>query len=211
MRKILIVWVCAAGAIVFANAQPAPISPPPLPSATATVTPTPESQTERAIRNKLKKHFSFTIDDHDVATDQGRDRHKGADEIPEFVLPIVGIVFLSIFGAPVLIVAVILFFGSTRSRMQHKTIRMLVEKGQPVPAELLAPPTPSVRQRSDMRRGVIWTTMGAGVMLFLGAVNEWEGGAWALGLIPFFVGLGFLLVWKLERGKTGGDKTPPLP
>jgi hypothetical protein len=111
----------------------------------------------------------------------------------------------------VLIVAVILYFGFSRSRMQHRTIRMLVEKGQPVPAELLAPPAPAVRQRSDMRRGVVLSMVGLGLMVWLGAVNDWAGGFWSLGLIPFLIGLGYLLVWKLEGGKAKADNPPPLP
>ena len=42
----------------------------------------------------------------------------------------------------VLIVAVILYFGFSKNRMMHRTIRMMVEKGQEVPAALLAPPPP---------------------------------------------------------------------
>jgi len=122
------------------------------------------------------------------------------------VVPLVAIVFLTIFGAPVLIVAVILYFGFSKSRMTHRTIRMMVEKGQPVPPELLAPPAPAQHQRSDMRRGVVLVMVGLGLTLFLGAVNDWEGGAWALGIIPFLIGVGYLLVWKLERKK---DVPPP--
>jgi len=84
---------------------------------------------------------------------------------------------------------------------------MMVEKGQPVPAELLAPHTRAVRQRSDVRRGVIWTMIGLGAMIFFGAVNDWEGGVWSIGLIPFLIGLGYLLVWKLE----GKKDVPPPP
>ena len=84
---------------------------------------------------------------------------------------------------------------------------MMVEKGQPVPEALLNPP-PAQRQRSDMRRGVVLVMVGLGIMLFLGAVNNWENGAWALGIIPFVVGAGYLLVWKLEAKK---DNPPPLP
>ena len=122
-------------------------------------------------------------------------------------IPIVAIVFLSIFGAPVLIVIMIGLFTLLVSRMRQRTIRMMVEKGQPIPAELLAPAVRSVRRRSDVRRGVIWTMVGLGVMIFFGAVNDWEGGAWALGLIPFLIGLGYLLVWKLE----GKNNVPPPP
>jgi hypothetical protein len=84
---------------------------------------------------------------------------------------------------------------------------MMVEKGQPVPEALLNPP-PAHRQRSDLRRGIVLTMVGLGLLVFLGAINDWEGGAWSLGLIPFLIGAGYLLVWKLDAKK---DNPPPLP
>ena len=126
------------------------------------------------------------------------------------VIPLVGIVFLTIFGAPVLIVIAIGLFALSISRSRQRTIRMMVEKGQPVPAELLAPHTKEVRQRSDVRRGVVWTMIGLGAMIFFGAVNDWEGGVWSIGLIPFLIGLGYLMVWKLE-GKKNVPPPPPAP
>jgi hypothetical protein len=158
------------------------------------------------MERKHKKHFNLTIDGND-GEESGHISHSGED-IPEAVIPLVGIIMLIVFGAPVLIVAVIMYFGFSKNRMMHKTIRMMVEKGQEVPAALLAPPPPAVRQRSDMRRGVILLTVGLGLMLFFAAVNDWEGGAWAIGVIPFVIGLGYLLVWKLEGKK---DNPPPLP
>jgi len=53
--------------------------------------------------------------------------------------------------------------------------------------------------------------VGLGLMLFFGAVNSWEGGAWAIGVIPFVIGLGYLLVWKLEAGGTKNEVPPPPP
>src|SRR5207237_8877315 len=81
----------------------------------------------------------------------------------EFVATtIVAIVFLSIFGAPVLIVIMIGIFALMGSRMRQRTIRMMVEKGQPVPAELLAAEVWHVRRRSDGGRGVVchWVCLG---------------------------------------------------
>jgi len=174
-----------------------------VPVATPTVSPasTPESEIERSIRKKQKKHFNFTIDDHDTDFEKSKD-------IPAMVIPLVGIVFLTIFGAPVLIVAVIMYFGFSKNRMMHRTIRLMVEKGQPVPPALLAPPAPAQRQRSDMRRGVVLVMIGLGLMIFLAAANDWEGGAWSIGIIPFLIGAGYLLVWKLEGKK---DNAPPVP
>jgi len=43
-------------------------------------------------------------------------------------------------------------------------------------------------------------------VVFFGAVNDWEGGAWSLGIIPFLIGLGYLLVWRLDVHKDASPK-----
>ena len=206
MKTSFIVCICwmalAAGSFAQAPTQSPTAS---APVATATVSPasTPESEIERAIRKKQKRHFNFTIGDRETDAD----RAKSSEDIPAMVIPLVGIVFLTIFGAPILIVAVIMYFGFSKNRMMHRTIQLMVEKGQPVPPALLAPPAPAQRQRSDMRRGVVLAMIGLGLMIFLAAVNGWEGGAWSIGIIPFLIGAGYLLVWKLEGKK---DNAPPV-
>ena len=209
MNKFTIIYICSLIVATGSFAQTPPVSPiASTPAATATIsaTSTPASKIEQSIRKKHKKHFGFTINDHDTDLDR-LDHGKSPDDLPGMVIPIVGIVFLTIFGAPVLIVALILYFSFSRQRALHRTVRMMVEKGQPVPEALLNPP-PAQRQRSDVRRGVVLTMIGIGVTVFLGAASEWEGGAWTLGLIPFLIGLGYLLVWKLDTKK---DNPPPLP
>ena len=188
------------------EAPTASVAPPP--SASATATSALAAKIHQRLDKKMKQkgvHFSIGDDDVDAAV---KDSGISHDDIPAIAIPIVAVVFFSIFGAPVLIVALLLYFGFSKNRMMHKTVRMMVEKGQEVPAALLAPPPPAVRQRSDMRRGVVLVMIGLGLVIFLGAVNDWEGGSWAIGIIPFLIGLGYLLVWKLEGKK---DIPPPLP
>ena len=207
----MIIYVCSLAVAISSLAQTATVSPmATAPSATVatSASSTPASKIEQSIRKKQKKHFGFTIGDHDTDLDKlDRLDHEKSGDIPEFVIPIVAIVFMTIFGAPVLIVGLILYFSFSRQRALHRTVRMMVEKGQPVPEALLNPP-PAQRQRSDVRRGVVLTMIGIGVMVFLGAASDWEGGAWTLGLIPFLIGAGYLLVWKLD---TKTDNPPPLP
>jgi hypothetical protein len=159
------------------------------------------------IHRKLEKKLGGK---HGIIIDaDGKDEDADLQQMRNLVaIPIVAIVFMSIFGAPVLIVMVIGIFALIGNRMRQRTIRMMVEKGQPVPAELLAPEVRRVRRRSDVRRGVIWTMVGLGLIIWLAAVNDWEGGAWSFGLIPFLIGLGYLIVWKLENKK---DIPPPPP
>ncbi len=216
MNRFILVSIFSLALAIssFAQAPTAsPISSPPTAATTtASVTPTasvsPSGLADK-IHQKLEKKFRGK---HGVIIggdqDEGDlDLGKSHEDIPAMVIPLVGIVFLTIFGAPVLIVGLILYFSFSRQRALHKTVQMMVEKGQPVPAALLNPP-PAQRQRSDLRRGVILTMIGVGLMVFLAAANDWEGGSWTLGLIPFLIGAGYLLVWKLDTKK---DNPPPVP
>ncbi len=225
--------------------EASPPSPPPAP---ATVT-SPAAQSpavavdedediERSIERKVRRGLSginITFGDekdkdradrrrrseHEVDQDIERRIERGIEDGALMAIPIVGIIFTTLFGAPVLIVGVIMFFSYIKARSLHKTVRMMVEKGQPVPEALFAAPHTPAKQRSDMRRGVTLLMVGLGIMLFLAAVNEFEGGAWALGLIPFMIGAGYLAIWFMEGNRitfnrsaadnTGTDTPPPLP
>jgi Domain of unknown function (DUF6249) len=233
MKKLFTLSLCSLALAIGAFAQSPSVPPPGTPavpsvsaSASATISPaesispapsaTGSPSLADKIHNKINQklnhkkgvHFNIGDDDEDTVA-----KHVADSDIPALAIPLVGIVMITIFGAPVLIVAVILYFGFSKNRMMHRTVRMMVEKGQPVPAALLNPP-PHVRKRSDMRRGVVLCMIGAGLMIFLAAVNEGEGGAWAIGVIPFLIGAGYLLVWKLEgKGdvEAKADNPPPLP
>ena len=222
MKITLVSYLCSLALSLGAYAQ----SPTPPPDSSATATPfqtaasvpaatvasviaatpavapsvapsaSPDTDTDedidRAIEKKIRKHFNLSFD-HD---------NSGSDSDASWIaLPIVFIVFLAIFGTPVMIVAVILYFSFSKNRALHKTVRMMVEKGQPVPEALLRPTEPVLRNPSDARRGIIWMMVGLGIMIFFGACNDWEGGAWSLGIIPFLVGFGYILVWKLDVRK----------
>src|SRR5262245_56652265 len=191
------------GSPAAATAATSTAAPASTPTATAS---TLSSDLADKIHRKLEKKLGGK---HGIIIENG-DKDEEADfkEMRNLVaIPIVAIVFLSIFGAPVAIVVMIGIFSIIATRMRQRTIRMMVEKGQPVPAELLAPEVRYVRRRSDVRRGVVWTMVGLGMMIFFGAVNDWEGGVWSLGLIPFLIGLGYLLIWKLDKK----DIPPPPP
>lgn len=178
------------------------------PSPSVTVSVTPDDDEDRdidsAIEKKIRKHFNLTIDGDHSKSHSGSHSGVDSDDVPWIAVPIVFIVFLCIFGLPVTIVGLIMYFSFSKSRAMHRTVRMMVEKGQPVPEALLNPP-PVIRQRSDLRRGVILLMVGAGLMVFFGAANDWEGGAWSLGIIPFLIGLGYLLVWKLDVRREGAS------
>ncbi|PYL52696.1 MAG: hypothetical protein DMF33_06360 [Verrucomicrobia bacterium] len=139
MKKSILLCICFIGFAISLLAQTptaSPIASPPTAAATTTTTSTPtatasggSSDLSDRIHQKLEKKFRGH---HGITIDTG-DKDDDADlrKLREFVsIPIVAIVFLSIFGAPVLIVILIGIFALMGSRMRQRTIRMMVEKGQ---------------------------------------------------------------------------------
>jgi hypothetical protein len=96
--------------------------------------------------------------------------------------------------APITLIGLILWYKSRKTRLIHETALRLAEKGQPVPPELFMG---ADEPFSDLRRGVVLVALGAGLALFM----VQSDGPWSLGLIPIFMGAGYLVVWKLETGK----------
>ena len=224
--------------------EASPPSPPSAPAAATTpAIPSPtvaideDEDLERSIERRVKRGLSginITFgDEKDKARAERRNRgdrsldedierriERGVEDGALMAIPIIGIIFTTLFGAPVLIVGVIMFFSYIKARSLHKTVRMMVEKGQPVPEALFAAPHTPAKQRSDMRRGVTLVMVGLGIMLFFAAVSEFEGGSWALGLIPFMIGAGYLAIWVMEGNRitfnrtandnAGTDTPPPL-
>ena len=107
-----------------------------------------------------------------------------------------------------------------RVRM-HETLRMAYEKGQPVPPELIAAmqgnadpistPLAIDRSQRDLRVGVVWLAIGLGFLAIGGAFYAGlynVGGAAetlasfaAIGAIPVFIGLAFMILAALGGGK----------
>jgi hypothetical protein len=100
------------------------------------------------------------------------------------------------------IVAMFLFFVHRSKVLRHETIRMALEKGQPLPSELL-----ETRRRtpacSDLTRGVKAVFIGVGLSLFFWFVHR---ELWPVGLVVIFVGLGHLAAHALT-----GRAAPAAP
>jgi hypothetical protein len=188
-------------------ALPATASPAASVSPAISATASPASEFADKIKQRVErkfKHgkFGITIDGDDESKAEGNsDRHSG-DDIPITVLPIAIIAILAVFGFPVAIVAVIMFSNWARNRSLHKTVRMMVEKGQPIPPALFATPAAvsaatGLRPWYDLRRGIVLMAVGVGIVMFFGISAGWDEGVWALGLIPGLIGAGYILAWRL--------------
>jgi hypothetical protein len=119
------------------------------------------------------------------------------------VLPIISV--LAVFGMPVAIVGLFVFLRHRRNRMLHETLRAMVEKGVPIPPELLSGKGAALAASNgarpgyqDLRNGLILIALGAGLFFMVGKI----------GLIPGFIGMAMIIAW-LIGSKTRNHPTPP--
>jgi hypothetical protein len=143
------------------------------------------------------------------------------------MIPILGV--LCVFGMPVLIVFVVCYFKYRRRQESLATVREYLNKGLPVPPELLAEAGSSQyaaaaapaaaaaslsapvndRAKSDLRKGLTLASIGLGLTLAL-FVNDPHDTDWGWGLIPFVMGIGYILSGWFERRDRFDHRTAPF-
>ncbi len=109
-----------------------------------------------------------------------------------------------IFGTPVMIVAMVLYAGHRKRRLARDMASQFLASGQPVPPEVWHDLARDSAPRDNLRNGMVMLALGLGVFLCF-----WLIGSMAtayLGLIPLFIGIALLLIWKLEQNeRRAGD------
>ena len=130
-----------------------------------------------------------------------KSRHSKS-RVEDVIIPLAGmaipiVLFLSVVG----VVAIVISHRLKKTKLLHETIRAMIDKGQPIPPELLQPQEPRRRPRSDLRRGLVFIAVGVALLITLPG-----GPAKAGGLIPLLMGVAFLVTWKVEANKNGDSK-----
>ena len=105
------------------------------------------------------------------------------------------------------------YFKSVERQKMADTLRVAIEKGQPLPTEVIdamssnvrSPGLPASPQR-DLRTGIIWLGVGVGLAAFGLAVSFEEADAFypLLGIasFPIFIGLAFIVLGLMNRTKS---------
>lgn len=120
--------------------------------------------------------------------------HQGGPTLPELAIIVSMTFFL-----PVCIVAIVMHYRHRRNVMLHDTLRLMIEKGAAIPPELLQPPVRFnlIRKGNDLRTGMIFAGIGLGLLLI--RMADYHANVGAVGFIPLFIGVAFLISWKLSQ------------
>ncbi len=121
-------------------------------------------------------------------------------------------IILIIFGSIAGVIIAPRYFKSIERQKMAETLRVAIEKGQPLPSEVIdamssnvrSPPMAPSPQR-DLRSGIIWTGIGVGFAALGISVsfNEPDALFPMLGMsaFPLFIGLAFIALGILNRSK----------
>lgn len=127
----------------------------------------------------------------------------------EVLIPLAGI------GMIIAIVLGPVYLKSRERRELQETVRAAIDKGQPLPPEMIEAMTRDVSKTlpsrtRDIRRGIIWLAVGVGIAAFsyLSAIGwhdhdagEFFGGTAGIAAIPVTIGLAFLVLSFFNKNK----------
>ncbi|WNG18166.1 DUF6249 domain-containing protein [Cystobacter fuscus] len=208
MKSQLLTLCLLASLPAWAQSTPAPEAPAAPEAPLATPPPTvPQSPRLEAQRQELESDIQRLESEAQRIDPEGRleskqlfellkDRERRARESDPDIAP--AIISVSLFSSLLMGFLAWLLASNRKHHQLHQTVRMMVEKGAEIPPGLLAP---APKKPSDLRRGIILSTTGVGLTIFLAVLPDSEG-AWGVGVTLFFLGLGHLLVWRLQQGRS---------
>ena len=121
--------------------------------------------------------------------------HIGGKEITGIAI-VLGTLFILFVLFPIVIIIGVVYFINRNRKERLKLAQMAMEKGQPIPEQLLKE---EARENSDdYQKGLRQMFTGVGLAIFLGIVAGELG--FGIGALVFFIGLG---KWYIAR-QTGG-------
>jgi hypothetical protein len=117
------------------------------------------------------------------------------------LIPILGIIGALITPMVAVIIAIwlIYLYREHKEKRNHETIRLMIEKGIEIPPNFSFGEAPETA--SPLNRGLKLIGIGIGLVIFFLAMDM--SGIAGVGAIPLFIGLAYLLIWHLEKDKTG--------
>jgi len=120
---------------------------------------------------------------------------------------------LTFFAMIAALVIVPRYFKSLERQKMAETLRVAIEKGQPLPTEIIDAMSSNVRTpglppspQRDLRTGIIWLGIGVGLAAMGAAISFEEADALypVLGVaaFPIFIGLAFVALALLNKTKS---------
>ncbi|HOK36656.1 MAG TPA: DUF6249 domain-containing protein [Paludibacteraceae bacterium] len=102
----------------------------------------------------------------------------------------------------IVIIWIIYYQKGKESKQRYELYLKSLELGQTLPEDFFEKKAKN-KPNSDLKKGVLWLAVGLSLLIYFLIVKNM--GALILGIVPAFVGIGYLLVYFLEKPKSPDD------
>jgi len=157
-----------------------------------------EVQKDSFILSKLSTEQLIELKRQEFEVEKQRIENEGRNDMPLNGFGIFMIVLL-----PFLFIIVVLFIQARarnkESQRRYDIYMKSIEMGQSVPEHFFDEPK-KTNAPSNLKKGILWLVIGLGIVISFLVMKETDG--LIVGIIPGFVGIGYLLVHKLDKPKT---------
>jgi hypothetical protein len=155
-----------------------------------------DGKDKKAKSDKIKSGINIQGDDVDIESllrqvkeiEKVKHPRGVLNDLEDIIVPLAA--FAMIFG----LVYMVFVFRARARREKIETIKMFVDKGQPIP-EALFDEGDEITWVAQMQKGIKLCALGVGVGVFLAAVD----GPWAVGLMLLCIGLGHVASAKFRQ------------
>jgi hypothetical protein len=97
------------------------------------------------------------------------------------------------------------YFNLKKAKARQEIIMNLIEKDKDIPKELLSKPQKT--RRSDLHKGTILIAFGLGLCIVTFTFLRVHNHFWTIGLIPIFLGIGYVISFKLDHSNKSKSET----
>lgn len=121
-------------------------------------------------------------------------------------MPLTGFQIFLIIFSPFLFVIILIWIiyaaKNRESKRKYELYLKSLELGQTLPEDFFEKKAKN-KPGSDLKKGIIWLAVGLSLLIYFLIVKNM--GALILGIVPAFVGIGYLLVYFFEKPKSPND------
>jgi large-conductance mechanosensitive channel len=157
-----------------------------------------QSIKDSMLMSKLSADQLMELEKAKLELERKRINAESENDVP---LSSFGIVVICLL--PFLFVATIIIVTTRaknrESQRRYDLYNKSLEMGQTVPEHFFDEPK-KANAPSNLKKGILWLVVGLGIVVSFIVMKETDG--LIVGIIPVFVGIGYLLVHKLDKPKT---------
>jgi hypothetical protein len=196
MKKLvlLVFSLILFSGIGFSQNKTDETSHPSLPAAVENLT---QREKDSILLNKLLPEQLLELKKAELENEKKRIEGKARDD-----MPLTGFQITLIVAAPFLFVIILIWIiysvKNRESKRKFELYMKALEMGQPIPEDFF-PKEKKDKPGSNLKKGVLWAAVGLSLLIYFLITHNNDG--LIVGIVPTFVGIGYLVVHFYDRSK----------